>query len=74
MRAMYLHHIFDPEMKQIYYFRKGLYYRLQTRLVNGTCIALIHSKGCMLGDIRPLICKVWPFWWKSESNLSTSNF
>lgn len=71
---IYLHHLSDPEMKQIYYFWDGIYYRLQTRFVRGSCIALISGKGCMLGDYRPLICRVWPFWWKSGANLSAKDF
>lgn len=72
--AMYLQHLLDPEMKQIYYFWDGAFYRLQTRFVNGSCIALVHSKGCKLGDYRPLICKVWPFWWKDGVDPSSGDF
>ncbi|MEM1997737.1 MAG: hypothetical protein QW236_07765 [Candidatus Bathyarchaeia archaeon] len=72
--AIYLHHLLDPEMKQIYYFWDGAYYRLQTRFVNGSCIALLHGRGCSLGDYRPLICKVWPFWWKSGADPSLGDF
>ncbi|MEM0217503.1 MAG: hypothetical protein QXM73_01965 [Candidatus Nezhaarchaeales archaeon] len=72
--TMYLHHLLDPEMNHIYYPWKNAYYRLQTRFLRGSCIALVPSKGCSLGDSRPLICRVWPFWWKSGSNLSENNF
>jgi len=72
--SMYLHHLSDPEMRVIYYFWGGRYYRLQTRFVNGSCIALIPNRGCTLGDNRPLICRVWPFWWGSEADLSSESF
>ncbi|MEM2027408.1 MAG: hypothetical protein QW341_05160 [Candidatus Bathyarchaeia archaeon] len=72
--AMYLHHLLDPEMNQIYYFWENAYYRLQTRFINGSCIALLHGKGCRLGDYRPLICRVWPFWWKDGVDLSSGDF
>lgn len=71
---IYLHHLSDPEMSQIYYFWGGAYYRLQTRFVNGSCIALIPRKGCALNDSRPLICKVWPFWWMNGSKPSADSF
>ncbi|MBS7628162.1 hypothetical protein KEJ36_05105, partial [Candidatus Bathyarchaeota archaeon] len=67
---MYKEHLSDPEMAPIYYPWKGSYFRLQTRFVNGSCIALIPGKGCLLGENRPLICKVWPFWWKEGSKPS----
>jgi len=66
--TMYLHHLSDPEMAQIYYPWNGKHYRLQTRFVNGSCMALVPGKGCVLGESRPLICKVWPFWWRSGSD------
>jgi Fe-S-cluster containining protein len=72
--TIYLHHLFDPEMAQIYYFWNDVYYRLQTRFVNGACVALFPGKGCMLGDGRPLICKVWPFWWRSGLKPSKDDF
>ncbi|MEM2273312.1 MAG: hypothetical protein QXX56_03740 [Candidatus Bathyarchaeia archaeon] len=72
--SMYLHHLLDPDMRQIYYFWDGVYYRLQTRFINGSCIALLSGKGCILGDYRPLICKVWPFWWKRRADLSSGDF
>ncbi|MEM1586361.1 MAG: hypothetical protein QXX99_04820 [Candidatus Bathyarchaeia archaeon] len=71
---MYLHHLLDSEMKQIYYFWGSAYYRLQTKFLRGSCAALMSSKGCILGDHRPLICKVWPFWWKNGTNLSEGDF
>lgn len=72
--TMYLHHLSDSEMNQIYYSWGSSYYRLQTKFVNGSCIALMPGEGCRLGDNRPLICRVWPFWWKSSANLSGSDF
>jgi len=72
--AMYFHHLLDPEMNQIYYFWENAYYRLQTRFLRGSCVALVPGKGCSLGNSRPLICRVWPFWWKSGSNPSGDNF
>lgn len=72
--AIYLHHLLDPEMNQIYYFWDGAHYRLQTRFINGSCIALLHGRGCRLGDYRPLICRVWPFWWKSGTDPSLGDF
>lgn len=72
--TIYLHHLLDPEMAQIYYFWNGVYYRLQTRFVNGACISLFPGKGCTLGDGRPLICKVWPFWWRSGLKPSKDDF
>ena len=72
--AMYLHHLSDPEMAQIYYRWGGKHYRLQTKFVNGSCVALVPGKGCALRESRPLICKVWPFWWRSGSNPSTGDF
>lgn len=71
---MYLHHLSDPEMAQIYYPWGGRHYRLQMRFVDGSCAALVPGKGCALGESRPLICKVWPFWWRSGSDLSRGDF
>lgn len=70
----YLYHLQDPEMSQIYYFWDDHYYRLQTKFLGNSCIALLPNKGCMLGDNRPLICKVWPFWWKTGADPSAGNF
>jgi Fe-S-cluster containining protein len=72
--AMYLHHLSDPEMAQIYYPWSGRHYRLQTSFVNGSCVALVPGRGCALGESRPLICKVWPFWWRSGSDPSAGDF
>lgn len=72
--TMYLHHLMDSEMKQIYYFWIGTYYRLQTKFINGSCIALLPGRGCTLGDYRPLICRVWPFWWGSGADLTRNDF
>jgi Fe-S-cluster containining protein len=72
--AMYLHHLSDPDMAQIYYPWGGRHYRLQTKFVNGSCVALVPGKGCTLGESRPLICRVWPFWWRSGSDPSTGDF
>lgn len=72
--TIYLHHLLDPEMKQIYYFWGGTYYRLQTKFINDSCTALLPGRGCILGNYRPLICKVWPFWWESGTDLSRDDF
>ncbi len=72
--AMYLHHLSDPEMAQIYYYWDGEHYRLQMRFVRASCVALAPGKGCILGEDRPLICKVWPFWWMSGSDPSVGDF
>jgi Fe-S-cluster containining protein len=71
--VMYLHHLSDPEMAQIYYPWGGRHYRLQTRFVNGSCVALVPGRGCALGESRPLICRVWPFWWRSDSDPLTGD-
>jgi len=44
------------------------------RFVNGSCVILVPGKGCALGENRPLICKVWPFWWRSGSDPSAGDF
>jgi Fe-S-cluster containining protein len=67
---VYMEHLSDPEMAPIYYPWKGSHYRLQMKFVKGSCIALIPRKGCLLGEERPLICRVWPFWWKEGSKPS----
>jgi len=72
--SKYIEHLSDPEMAQIYYPRNGSYYRMQTKFVGDSCIALKPGKGCVLGNNRPLICRVWPFWWKEGTQPLTEKF
>ncbi len=32
------------------------------RTPNGDCIFLRKEKGCVLGENRPAVCKIYPFW------------
>lgn len=71
---MYIEQLSDPEMAQIYYAWNGSHHRVQTRFVGDFCAVLKPGKGCILGKNRPLICGVWPFWWKEGMRPSTENF
>jgi len=33
----------------------------------GECAFLKDEKGCVLGDKRPSVCKIFPFWFKEET-------
>lgn len=70
----YRDHLEDPEMRMVYYKWGGLWYRIQMRFSNGSCIALRHGLGCMLNRYRPLICIVWPFWWGEGSDPLDDDF
>jgi Fe-S-cluster containining protein len=43
---------------------RGAYlYKLNTRTrEDGHCVFLIDGKGCTLGEDRPFICRMYPFW------------
>lgn len=71
---MYWEHLSDPEMAQIYYPWRGKFYRLQMKFINGSCIALKWGEGCILAQSRPLICKVWPFWWAEGGKPTEEKF
>lgn len=70
----YHDHLEDPEMRMVYYRWDGLWYRIQMKFPTGSCIVLKHGLGCMLGRYRPLICVVWPFWWREGSNPLDEDF
>jgi len=70
----YFEHLSDPEMIQVYYPWGGSYFRVQTKFLNGSCIALKPGKGCVMQKTRPLMCKVFPFWWVEGADLSTKDF
>lgn len=36
---------------------------------DGNCFFLKHGEGCILGDNRPLHCKIYPFWVDEETNI-----
>jgi Fe-S-cluster containining protein len=41
----------------------GKFFKLDTKKnEKGQCVFLVDGKGCVLGNNRPYICKVFPFW------------
>lgn|GEM_PF-882219 len=70
----YRDHLEDPEMRMVYYRWGGSWYRIQMKFLAGSCIVLKHGLGCMLSRYRPLICVVWPFWWREGSNPLDEDF
>ena len=46
-------------------------YRIKLKLrEDGNCVFLEDGKGCTLGENRPLVCKLFPFWPDENGNLS----
>lgn len=45
-------------------FKKGnKFYKINVkRRTNKDCIFLKKEKGCVLGENRPVVCKIYPFW------------
>ncbi|MEM2739403.1 MAG: hypothetical protein QXQ29_01195 [Candidatus Bathyarchaeia archaeon] len=70
----YRDHLEDPDVKMVYYRWGGSWYRIQVKFLGGSCIALKHGLGYILGQYRPLVCVVWPFWWVERSNPLEEDF
>ncbi len=45
---------------------KDKFYKLNVRKINGKCFFLKDGEGCVLGDNRPLVCKIFPFWIRND--------
>jgi Fe-S-cluster containining protein len=61
-------------MRQVYYPWDDKYYCIQTKFLNDSCIALKQGKGCTLKEKRPLVCRIFPFWWKEGVTPTADNF
>lgn len=45
-------------------------YKLNAKLQDsGACHFLVEGKGCSLGDDRPSVCKIYPFWINEQDQL-----
>ena len=46
------------------------YYKTNTRTrENGECVFLKHGVGCTLGEHRPAVCRMYPFWVNEEGHI-----
>jgi Fe-S-cluster containining protein len=46
------------------------FYKINTRRKqNGNCFFLKEDQGCILGNCRPEICKIYPFWLDAKNKI-----
>lgn len=46
---------------------EGIRYRANVRTdARGKCFFLMDGKGCTLGDKRPYVCRIYPFWVEND--------
>jgi Fe-S-cluster containining protein len=54
---------FEPWWDESFVRGERYLYKLNTATrADGHCVFLIDGKGCILGEHRPFVCRIYPFW------------